>query len=60
MADVQTALHQAAAQQDHSQFCTLINHPDFCALEARWRSLRHLTARVSSSRRVIIRLLDLS
>lgn len=64
MADVQTALHRAAAQQDHNQFCALINHcihiidrlcstqlqqvlhhADFCALEARWRSLRHLIAR---------------
>ena len=79
MTDFQTALHQAAARQDHSQFCALIqhavhgidrlcttqlqqvlHHPDFCALEARWRSLRHLTTLVTSPRRVVIRLLDLS
>ncbi len=67
MTDFQTALHQAAARQDHSQFCALIqhavhgidrlcttqlqqvlHHPDFCALEARWRSLRHLTTLVTS------------
>ncbi|WP_370528759.1 hypothetical protein [Morganella morganii] len=26
----------------------MLHHPDFCALEARWRSLRHLTALVTS------------
>ncbi|WP_432693433.1 hypothetical protein [Morganella morganii] len=26
----------------------MLHHPDFCALEARWRSLRHLTTLVTS------------
>lgn len=43
-----------------TQLQQVLNHPQFCALEARWRSLQHLTALVSRSGRVVIRLLDLA